>query len=420
MRRGLVPALFTLLLLVRPSAPACAATPCENSGRFDTWLRDFRAEAEAEGISRKVIATALDGVQLDPAIIARDRKQGFFWQSFADFSRKLATADRIVNGRKRIAANRALFDRVEKDYGVPAPVIAAFWALESDFGLAMGKVSILPSLATLAYDCRRGPMFREELKAALRIIERGDLKPSEMIGSWAGELGQTQFLPSHYYRLAVDYDTNGRRDLIRSTPDLLATTAAFLKELGWQRGQPWLEEVRVPARMAWEEADIAIAHPRRHWAAAGVTRADGAPLPADELPASLMLPMGRNGTAFLAYPNFHSYTKWNLSLNYALTAAYLATRIDGAAAMRSGNGPVPAFGFEEIRQLQATLKERGFEVGAVDGKLGAGTRAAVRQAQIKLGLPPDAYPTPELLEKLKRGLGQVRDAAPPGATGRPG
>lgn len=394
---------LALALFILPASAGSlrAAAPCENTGRYDVWLQEFRAEAEAEGISRKTLAAALDGVQFDPAIIARDRKQGFFWQSFGDFQKKLATMDRVVTGRKRIAANRALFDRVEAEYGVPAPVIAAFWALESDFGQAMGKTPILPSLATLAYDCRRGPMFREELKAALRLVQNGDLKPAEMIGSWAGELGQTQFLPSHYQRLGVDYDGDGRRDLLHSTPDLLATSAAFLRELGWQRGQPWLEEVRVPARLAWEEADPGIVHPRRYWVEAGLTRADGTPLEADDMPASLLLPMGRNGTAFLAFPNFQVYPKWNQSLNYALTAAYLATRIAGAAALRAGNGAVPSFGFPEIKELQTLLRERGYEVGPVDGKLGAGTRAAVREAQLKFGLPPDAYPTPELLEKLR-------------------
>lgn len=393
--------LALVLLLVTGPTTLHAAAPCENTGHFDDWLRAFRAEAEAEGIAPAAIRSGLAGARLDPTVIARDRKQGFFWQSFADFSKKLATADRVAGGRKRIAANRALFNRVEADYGVPAPVIAAFWALESDFGLAMGKTPILPSLATLAYDCRRGPMFRAELKAALRIIERGDLKPAEMIGAWAGELGQTQFLPSHYHRLAVDYDGDGRRDLLRSTPDLLATTARFIEELGWRRGEPWIEEVRVPARLSWEEADPAIAHPRRYWAGAGVTKADGTPLPKDDLSAALLLPMGRNGTAFLAYANFQIYPKWNQSLNYALTAAYLATRIDGAPPLRPGNAAVPAYGFEEIRELQALLKERGYDAGAVDGKLGAGTRTAVRRAQLAFGLPPDAYPTPELFQKLR-------------------
>ena len=393
----------TALLLMIVAGRGVAAEPCRNDGSFPLWLREFRLEAEAAGISPGTLSAALDGIRLDPTIIARDRRQGFFWQDFLEFSARLATRDRVVNGRKRIAANQATFARVEADYGVPAPVITAFWALESDFGLAMGKSSTLRSLATLAYDCRRGPMFRAELMDALRIVERGDLKPAEMVGAWAGELGQTQFLPSHYLRHAVDYDGDGRRNLLRSTPDLLASTGAFLASLGWQRNQPWLQEVRVPARMAWEEADLSITHPSSHWIEAGVTRADGTPLPADDPPASLLLPMGRQGPAFLAFPNFRVYVEWNRSLNYSLTAAYLATRIAGAPAMRRGNGPVTALTFEQLRQLQARLLRLGYPIEKVDGKLGAESRAAIRQAQLKFGLPADAWPTPDLLRRLAAG-----------------
>ena len=227
-----------------------------------------------------------------------------------------------------------------KQWGIPAPVITAFWALESDFGSGMGKLPVLRSLTTLAYDCRRGDMFRAELLDALRIIDRGDLVPAEMIGSWAGELGQTQFLPSHYFKQAVDYDGDGRRNLMRSAPDIIASTSAFITSLGWQKGQPWLEEVRLPATMAWEQADLQTQHPRSHWAKAGITKANGQPLQADAQPASLLLLMGRNGPAFLAYPNFRIFTEWNQSLNYATTAAYLATRIAGAPPMSRGTGVV--------------------------------------------------------------------------------
>ena len=220
---------------------------------------------------------------------------------------------------------------------MPGPVIAAFWALESDFGAGMGDLPVLRSLATLAYDCRRPEMFRAELMDALRIIDRGDLTPGEMIGSWAGELGQTQFLPSHYFKHAVDYDGDGRRNLMRSVPDVIASTANFIVFLGWQRGQPWLQEVRVPANLAWDQADLAIQHPRSKWAGWGVTSADGKPLPADALPASLVLPMGRFGPAFLAYENFQIYLKWNQSLNYCITAAHLAARLGGAPPFGRGN-----------------------------------------------------------------------------------
>jgi lytic murein transglycosylase len=280
-------------------------------------------------------------------------------------------------------------------------VITALWALESDFGAFMGKWSILRSLATLAYDCRRGEMFRAELMDALRIVDRGDLAPEEMIGPWAGELGQVQFLASHYLKYAVDFDGDGRRNLIKSVPDVMASAANYLAQVGWRRGQPWLEEVRVSGDLPWDQADLAIQHPRSKWAAWGVTRAGGSPLPADALPASLLLPMGRHGPAFLGYQNFQVYLDWNQSLNYCLTVAYLATRLEGAPPMHRGSGPVPEFTVEQIKELQRLLVRYGYDAGGLDGTMGAATRASIKAAQLKFGLPADSYPTEELIERLR-------------------
>ena len=209
-------------------------------------------------------------------------------------------------------------------------MITAFWGLESDFGAGQGKDHSIKSLATLAYDCRRSDMFRGHLFDSLRLIERGDLRPEEMIGSWAGELGQTQIMPSEYMAHAIDYDGDGKRNLIKSVPDVIGSTGKYLVHLGWKRGEPWLQEVRVPGNLPWKEADLSVQHPRSQWAAWGVTRADGKPLPSDNMTASLVLPIGRFGPAFLAYDNFQAYLKWNQSLNYSLTAGYYATRLDGA------------------------------------------------------------------------------------------
>ena len=388
-----------------PSTPPPANNRnCQNIGDFDGWFAAFKKEAIAEGIKPATVQTALGGMTMDPSIIARDRKQSFFNQTFLEFYGKLATRNRYENGRKRVAQHQDVFARAEKEYGVPAPVITGFWALESDFGVGMGKLSVLRSLVTLAYDCRRGEMFRAELKAALRIIERGDLGPEEMIGSWAGELGQTQFLPAHYLNHAVDYDGDGKRDLIRSIPDIIGSTAAFIKSLDWARGEPWLEEVKVPASLPWDQADLSIRHPRSKWIGWGVTGVAGRPLPGDQLPASLLLPMGRNGPAFLAYRNFDVYTRWNQSLTYAITAAHLASRLAGAPPVSSGNGqPIPALTADEVKEMQVLLKRRGYDVGEPDGKIGAGTRAAVKAMQLKFGQIADSYPTPELLAALRGG-----------------
>ncbi|MBO0765517.1 MAG: lytic murein transglycosylase [Hyphomicrobiaceae bacterium] len=385
------------------AGPASAPPNCRNTGSFDTWLDGFRKEAIAAGISRATVSAALDGVTLDPAVIARDRKQSFFSQAFLSFSDKLISQNRIQNGQARLRQHRDLFARVEKDYGVPGPVIAALWALESDYGGSMGKFPVLRALATLAYDCRRSDKFRAELMDTLRIIDRGDLAPVEMIGSWAGELGQTQFLASIYMEHAVDYDGDGRRNLISSVPDVIASTANYLVHLGWRRDEPWLQEVRVPANLPWDQADLAIQHPRSKWTDWGVTLADGRRLPADGVPASLVLPMGRFGPAFLAYQNFQVYLQWNQSLNYCLTAAYLGTRLAGAPPMHRGTQPIPELTFEEIKELQQLLAQRGYEVGDIDGRLGAATRGAIKAVQMRFGLPADSYPTAELLERLRAG-----------------
>jgi lytic murein transglycosylase len=296
-----------------------------------------------------------------------------------------------------------LFQRVEQRFGVPAPVLVAFWGLESDFGATagMGKLSVLPSITTLAYDCRRPEMFRPELIAALQLIDRGDLSPAEMIGSWAGELGQTQFLPTLYVKYGLDFDGDGKRDLIRNVADVMGSTANYLTDVGWKRGEPWLQEVRVPANLAWDQADLSIQHPRTQWARWGVTYPDGRALPADNVPASLLLPMGRFGPAFLTYDNFKIYRIWNASLVYATTAAYYATRLAGAPPMRSPAAPIPSLSQEQTRDLQNLLVQRGHDVGKVDGILGAQSRNAVKAMQVRYGLPADSWPTPELLERLR-------------------
>lgn len=396
-------ALWAMLTPAQAQSPYPPPAPptCRNTDSFDAWLQEFRKEALASGISRATVARVLDGMTMDTGVIARDRKQGFFAQSFLAFSDKLISQNRIQNGVARLKQHRDLFAKVEKEYGVPGPVIAAFWALESDYGSVVGKLPILRALATLAYDCRRPVMFRTEFLDAMRIIDRGDLTADEMIGSWAGELGQTQFLPSHYLKQAIDYDGDGKRNLITSIPDVIGSSANFIAHLGWQRGQPWLEEVRVPANLKWEEADLAIQHPRATWAGRGVTHMDGKPLPADATRASLLLPMGRYGPAFLAYENFQVYLKWNQSLNYCLTAAYLATRLAGGPPMSRGSRQIPELGMEEVKELQQLLARRGYEVGEIDGKLGAATRGSVKAAQMKVGLPADSYPTAELIERLR-------------------
>ena len=401
----------------RPTAPSPRGAACHGGASFDRFLADLKQRAVSEGVSQRTLAAAATYLVYDQGIVNRDRGQRVFGQIFTQFAGRMAAPYRMQQGQQRIQTHAAAFSRAEKEYGVPPAVIAAFCGLESDFGANMGNLSTLPSLVSLAYDCRRSEMFEKETIAALKIIERGDLSPTEMVGSWAGELGQTQFLPTHYFNYAVDYDGDGHRNLLHSVPDVIGSTANYIATgLKWRRGEPWLQEVRVPQNLTsnfpWDQTDLSTKHPRSKWAAWGVTYPDGKPLPNDDLPASVLLPMGRLGPAFMAYPNFAAYTEWNNSLIYATTAGYLATRIAGAAPMRQPAQPVPQLQFAEIKELQQLLVRAGFNVGKVDGVLGQQSRVAVKAMQVKYGLPADSWPTAELLTRM-RGTGA--QAQPAGA-----
>jgi len=374
------------------------ATTCWNTIPFERWLETFKKNALAEGISPQVLAAATPNLAIDPAVLKRDRSQAVFSQTFLQFSDRMVAGYRMQHGAAQMKKNAALFTRIEKDFGVPAPVLTAFWGLESDFGANTGKFSILRSLTTLAYDCRRSDFFRTQLIDALRIMQRGDQSAEQMTGDWAGEFGGMQVTASDYLKNGVDYDGDGRRDIIHSTPDTLATAANLLKSLGWERGQPWLQEVRVPQNLKWEEADLAIQHPRSQWVAWGVKPAYGS-LPADGLAASLLLPMGRFGPAFLAYPNFKAFLGWNSAMVYSTTVAYFATRLAGAPPVSRG-GTVTPLDPIQIAELQRLLTKQGFNVGEIDGKFGNATRVAVKQMQLKVGLPADSYPTADLLDRL--------------------
>ena len=383
------------------ASPAFAA--CQSPAAFGGWLQGFKQEAVAQGVSPDVVASALSGLTYDPATIAKDRGQGVFAQTFLQFSGRMVSGNRIQTGGALLKKYANVFKQIEQQYGVPGPVLVAFWGLETDFGMVMGNLETLRSLATLSFDCRRPDEFREQLIYALKVIERGDLSPPEMRGPAHGEVGQFQFQPKNYFQYAVDFDGDGKRDLIRSAPDSLASAANYLQSIGWQAGQPWIQQVRVPDNLPWDQADVTIKKPRSFWAQHGVTDLNGKPVPADNLPAGLVLPMGRYGPAFLAYPNFDIYLEWNKSLVYTTTAAYYATRLAGGPALNKGNGPVEALGLAETKLIQQLLAKRGFEVGKIDGVLGAASRDAVRSMQVKYGMPADGYPTAELLDRLRGG-----------------
>jgi lytic murein transglycosylase len=393
---------LALAVFLMPGAAFAQGASCQGGKSFSTWLEDFKAEARAQGISQRTLAAAGPDMSFDQAIVNKDRGgQGVFTQAFLTFADRMANNNRLQAGKAKIQQNARVFERIKQEFGVPAGVLTAFWGLETDFGGFLGNGNTIRSVTTLAYDCRRPEMFRGELLALLKIIERGDLSPTDMRGPWAGELGQFQFLPRHYIDFGVDYDGDGHVNLIKSDADALGSAAKYIQHLGWRAGEPWLVEVRVPRDFPWENSGLEVEFPAEQWAAWGVTRADGKPVSGP--PSSLHLPQGRHGPAFLAYPNFKNvYLTWNHSLIYSTTAAYLATRLEGAPPMSRGDG-TPDLDANGVKELQRLLQVKGYDVGKIDGIVGAGTRAAIKAEQKRLDQPADSYPSSELLQALKAG-----------------
>jgi len=387
---------LTLSLLLSGSGLA-AAQQC--GGDFGAFLQGVRAEAEAKGLSAGAIDAAVADMRQDPKVLAADRAQGVFAQDWQQFATRMVNGYRLQQGKENLQKYASVLSRIEAETGVPGPVIAAFWGLETDYGAVLGNFDTLAALATLAHDCRRPELFRPHLLAAIEIVDRGYLTPSEMKGAWAGEIGQTQLLPEEYIEFGTDGDGNGRIDLRQDAADVLFTTGKYIQSLGWRGGEPWLEAVQVPSEFPWDRAALVNKEPRANFAELGVTRADGSALPSDQLPASLILPMGRGGPAFLAYPNFDIYLKWNKSLVYSLTAAYFSTRLAGAPPVDMGN-PQPGLDLEGTKRLQQRLTDLGYDTGGIDGIIGENTRAAVRKEQMRLGLPADGWPTADLLSAL--------------------
>ncbi len=374
--------LLAILLIIGLNS-SIFALGCGGESSFNSWLRSFKSYARSQGISQSTINKALSNVHYLPSVIRRDRRQHQFSVTFDKFAKRVISAYRLKKGRQFLKTHKALFQAIQRRYGVPGAVLVAFWGLESDFGRNMGKDDTLSSLATLAHDCRRSKEFQMELLSALKIIDRGDLSPSQMRGSWAGEIGQTQFLPSYYLKYGVDFDKDGRRDLIHSSADALASTANYLHQLGWRRGEPWIKEVVVPKNMPWGKSGIKQSYSLSHWGSLGVKDRRGRTLHG-KLKASLLLPMGKDGPAFLVFDNFkNTYLTWNNSLLYSLTAGYFATRLAGASIMRKPRAKINSLNSRQIKTLQKILASK-----------------AVQKVQQTLGVPADGYPTLELLKRL--------------------
>ena len=382
-------------LLAFAALPASADTQC--GGSFNAFLDGLIAEAEVHNIDADTAARFLRTVRVDPAVLRADGAQGVFQRPFVDFSRRLISNDRIATGRSNAQQYDNIFDRIEATYGVDRNVLLAFWAFETDYGTFQGDFNTANALVTLAHDCRRPELFRPQIFAAMELYKRGDFDPATTTGAWAGEIGMVQMLPRDILENGTDGDGDGHVSLKTSAPDALMSGGKMLSSLGWRAGEPWIDEVSVPANFDWSLSGLETVKPAADWAALGITARDGA-LPGS-LPASLILPQGRFGPAFLTYPNFNVYFEWNQSFTYVLTAAYFATRLGGAPVYNAGN-PETGLDGDQMKQLQTRLQVRGHDVGDIDGILGARTRIAVQAEQQRLGLPADAWPTPNLLSQL--------------------
>ncbi|MBO6716863.1 MAG: lytic murein transglycosylase [Rhizobiaceae bacterium] len=389
-----LPAALAAIAALGISTPALAQ---QCGGDFGAWKQQVAAEARQAGVGQRGMS-ALDGARIDQRVLSRDRAQGVFNQTFIEFAGRMINSYRLQHGANNMRKYASVFERAEREFGVPAPVITAFWALETDFGAGQGDFNTLNAVVTLAHDCRRPHLFRPQIVPLLTLIDTGAY-PADVTGAWAGEIGQTQMLPSDILTKGIDGDGDGRVDVKNSVPDVILTTANKIKARGWIAGVPWMEEVRVPDRLPWEQTGIVNRLPVSQWAAWGVTKRDGSPLTNTNLQAGLALPMGHRGPAFLVYPNYNLYLEWNQSFVYTLTAANLATRLAGAPKFDPRN-PQEGLSGPSMKLLQEKLQARGHDVGGVDGILGEKTRAAVRDEQLRLGLPADGWPTPALLSNL--------------------
>jgi lytic murein transglycosylase len=370
------------------------------AGEFKACLAEVRKQARAEGITQKTWSAALEGVEPDPTVIEAMDYQPEFVAPIWDYIAGLVDGPRIANGREKLAAWEATLAQLEARFGVDRHVLVALWGVETNYGTLMGRRPLVRSLATTACFGRRQKYFREELLATLRIVQNGDVKPALLKGSWAGAFGQTQFMPSTFHRVAIDFDGDGRRDIVGSVPDALASSANYLKDAGWQPGKPWGYEVVLPAGYDGPSGRRQRAT-LDQWAARGIRRLDGTPVAGAER-AALFVPSGVRGPAFMVFANFDAIVAYNASESYALAIAHLADRMNGAEPFRTP-WPTddPGLTRAQRRELQELLKARGFDIGEPDGIVGPRTADAVREFQRGAGLPVDGYAGARVLEALR-------------------
>ncbi len=367
---------------------------------FDACVAELKQRSAGAGVSAAAIQQGFAPIRRLDSIIRLDRAQPEFTAGFADYYRGRVSTDRITRAQRLLQEHAATFAKVEAEYGVPAHYLLAFWGLETNFGGYFGNTPTLSALATLACDGRRAELFSGELINALKIIDAGEMTPERMSGSWAGAMGNVQFMPTTFLTYAVDGDADGKRDLWGSVPDAMASAANFLRGLGWQRGMRWGREVSLPEGFDYRQTGLQTQKNLLEWAELGVTAMDRTPLTAADVQAALMVPTGSQGPAFLVYDNFNVIMGWNRAEAYALSVGLLADRIAGGAAPSRAPVDSPRLYRPQVIQIQTFLNANGFNAGTADGVFGPGTRAAISRFQHANGLVADGFPTPAVLHLL--------------------
>jgi membrane-bound lytic murein transglycosylase B len=370
---------------------------------FDEWLKELRAEALGLGISESTLDAALTLVEEPiPRVLELDKSQPEFVQTFAGYMRNRLSDARIERGKSLLVEYKDLFNRIQQQYGVQPHYLVSFWALESNFGDFTGGFSVVNALATLAYDPRRSDFFRNELLTALRIIEEGHIPVEQMSGSWAGAMGQCQFMPSTFYTYARDGDGDGRVDIWNSVPDVFASAANYLSQNGWQSDERWGREVILPDDFDFTLTGTGIRKTVTQWNSLGIRRVNGNALGNADMLGSIVLPAGSQGPAFLVYDNFRTTMVWNRSTFYAISVGHLADRfVGGGPIINMPSVEERPLSRNEVIELQGLLNAQGIDAGTPDGIMGSRTRAAIRTFQEKANIPTDGYANFDLLETIR-------------------
>ena len=384
-----------------PTTPTTPATEAPLEDRFAAWVATLRSQAQAQGVDDTTLHAALDDVQYLPRVVELDRAQPEFTRTVWDYLDLIVSPQRVARGQDKLQQVRAQAEDATARFGVPAATLVAIWGIETNYGDHTGSTPTIDALATLGFDGRREGWARSQLIAALKILQSGDIAREQMIGSWAGAMGQTQLLPSNFLAYAVDGDGDGKRDIWGSPADVMASTANFLARSGWRSGEPWGTEVRLPDGFDVGRADPQTRQSSAQWDADGVRAIDGKPLP--ELgDGAIALPAGARGPAFLVGANFRAILRYNNSTSYALAVSLLAQRLAGGPSVQAAwPRELQALSRAQLLDLQAALNARGFDAGLPDGLNGPATRDALRRYQRSVGVPADGYPTLELLQRLQ-------------------